>query len=270
MADRRQLDAGAKKLRDIGYLGAIEAIAKGAALPFWWTRGDGSYCTGTLCVVHTGERLIGITAAHVHRWVLEGEYAPPDGHCQIGATSFEPAKRLIDISDELDIATYELSEIQANAARADIHFATEWPPALNSTDWYLVGGWPWELSQTSRARDDHVTHNFLSFITRLQNSSEDSLSFLTETATAAAWGPRGLPDGTQLGGMSGGPIFRVCESERIVRLALVGTIYEYHSDYEIIQARPCSLIDARGRLLDRGYLPPRPSIRLPPNEPGAN
>ena len=235
-----------RHLASIGYLPTLETIAKRMSAPFWWLDPDlpRGIRGGTICFVHTGARLLGVTAAHVHTEYLARRAVVPGLRCQIGGHSFNPEERLIALDPELDVATYGLSGVQVTAALADTHYAPKWPPDVNDEDAHVVGGWPWTLSEQG---DGEVTHSFLHFIAKLSSVSTRQMGIVTYTSTSIPWGGNSLPLGTNLGGMSGGPVYRMSESGFAV-LTLVGTIYEYQPGFEIALARPLSVIDEQGTI----------------------
>ena len=187
--------AALRHLVTSGFIPTIEEMAKRLTAPFFWyapERPGGSRTMGggTVCFVDTGVRLLGLTAAHVHKECVTALERDPELGCQIGGHSFQPSKHLIDIDEDLDLATYELSEIQVNAAGADIHAPSTWPPSLTD-DLVLVGGWPWSSVV------EHIgssTHDFLLFIGCSAGASEHSLSMATDRGVAGVGlcgGPRG-------------------------------------------------------------------------------
>ena len=235
-----------RKLVKTGYLPTIEKVAKRLTAPFWWRDTEqppgNQIIGGTICFVHTGDRLLGITAAHVHTEYLRRRKENHDISGQIGGHSFDPEARIVDISESVDLVTYEISEIQVNAARADVHHAPMWPPVVDNQDAYILGGWLWSLCGEGNST---VTHSFFNIIACLSRISDQNLSVLTYTSKSIPWGRNALPPGTKLGGMSGGPLYRINESG-LSFITLVGIIYEYQPSYEIILARPLSLIDPKG------------------------
>ena len=158
--------------------------------------------------------------------------------------TFEPESRLIQADHELDLATYDFSEVTANAVGVDVHFAPAWPPIVLDGDVGIVGGWPWSLSS---AEIGTVAHQFLHFAVRLQVHSADGIGAAVFTSTSIPWGENALPLGTNLGGMSGGPVFRLV-AEPIMHLRLVGIVYEYHTEFELILARPLTLVASDGSI----------------------
>lgn len=234
-------------LRDIGYLPPLEQFAKRLTAPIWWHAPAGArepLRGGTVCFVHTGARIVGITAEHVHREIAALKRRDSRTWCQVGGHTFDPPARLIDADRELDIATYDFSEISANAAGADVHHPPSWPPATVDGAVGIVGGWPWQLGSSHESR---VSHHFLHFVCQLQATNSDQIGAATFTATSVPWGAAALPAGTNLGGMSGGPVFRLI-SAPIEHLLLVGIVYEYQPTFELVLARPLSCIRADGTI----------------------
>jgi hypothetical protein len=240
-----------KSLVASGYLPTLEKWAKKATAPIWWVDPSGGapsgMCGGTVCFVNTGRRLIGITAEHVHREIVERRAANPEVWCQVGAHTFDPESRIIDADRQLDIATYDFTAITANAAGVDVHHARTWPPLAVDGALGIVGGWPWMLSTN---QPNSVTHKFLHIICQLQVNQPDQIGAATFTSASIPWGPEALPPGTNLGGMSGGPIYQLVP-EPIEHLQLVGTVFEYHTAFELILARPLRCVQANGTV-ERG------------------
>ena len=241
-----------------GYIPTIESIAKKMTAALWWTERDSSGKLqrqgGTICFIDTGQRLIGVTAGHIHMAYLKRLEASSEISCQIGASTFDPTQRLIQCSSDPDLATYDVPEFYAVAAGSYVHHAPEWPPKIDQIDGYIVGGWPWSLSREDAAFTDgvyagveKVTQSFLCILARLSSQSERNLSILTYTSTSKPWGQVSLPPGTNLGGMSGGPVYRLSESG-LSLLTLVGTIYEYNPNFELVLAHPLSLVDPNGHI----------------------
>ena len=198
-----------------------------------------------MCFVQTGARIVGISAAHVHDEILRLKALYGGAHCQVGAHVFEPAKRIIDIDRHLDLVTYDFSEVSTNAAGANVNSPLSWPPLAADRDTILACGWPSELWTAG-----NESHNFelLHFIALLQQNNPSQVGVVTFTSSSIPWGERALPAGTNLGGMSGGPVFRLIE-QPLTRLELVGIIYEYQPTFELILARPLTLVGRDGFII---------------------
>ncbi len=185
--------------------------------------------------VDTGRRVVGVSAAHIHR-------AWADAHesgglaCQIGGHSFDPSNCLLDIDDDLDLATYAVSEIQVVAARAHVHTPSTWPPKLDESEprVLMACGWPWALTVN---RDHEVDHFFLHFFSVRTDVTDRRLIVETDTSTSVAWSPMSPPPGTNIGGMSGGSVYQV-HARGLRVLTLVGVISEYSKRDEYLLATP--------------------------------
>lgn len=241
--------AAIEYLRRNGYLATVTELVKSLTAPFFWREPDQlperQEQGGTICFVDTGERLLGVTAGHVHAAIVERLASGAATACQIGGHTFDPVRCLIEYDERQDLATYALSEIQIAAAGAHVHRPLTWPPAAPEGPAYIAGGWPWALTAS---RDTESDHFFLHFIAPCARSSATNLIIPINTATSVPWGATALPPGTNIGGMSGGPLFVAYERQQIAMLALAGIIYEYHQSMEVLYARPLSLIRADGTI----------------------
>ena len=200
--------------------------------------------SASVCFVHTGERLLGVSAWHVHADAVAILESDPRASCQIGGCTFDPRERVIDASEYFDLVTYDISEIQVNQAGADIHHAPEWPPQLGAAGLVLVGGWIDDLREEG---DDETTHQFLHVAAYCDAVTERQIGVPLYKSSSQPWGDSPLLAGTELGGLSGGPVFQVVE-DPLTKLYLVGVVFEYSPVYEIALARPLTLIKSDGRI----------------------
>ena len=235
-----------------GYIPELERMAKELTAPYWWnapeaTNPDQRKPGGTICFVHTGVRVIGITAGHIHAEIVKRLHSGSSTWCQIGGHTFTPEKHLIDCDETIDLATYRISEIQSNAALANIHYAPAWPPVIEPADVHLVGGWPWVYgADKPMAR----VHQFLNFFTRLDDAGPRLLQLPVRTSTSVPWGNVALPVDARLGGMSGGPVYRLNERGPVATLTLVGIISDYRKEgEEYVLARPVSVLTPDGEII---------------------
>ena len=245
-----------RELVESGFIPTIEETVKRLTAPFFWydpaeVSGSRTMAGGTVCFVDTGVRLLGLTAAHVHQACIEALECNPELGCQIGGHSFQPSEHLIDIDRDLDLATYRISEIQANAAGSHIHSPPAWPPeAPNDNDLVLVGGWPWR-SVTERTHSS--THDFVHFIGRSGGASQRYLGMALQRSTSIPYGGRSLSPDLNLGGMSGGAMCvlrHLLGPEMIARIELVGVVGQLGPEpIDLMLARPLTRIAADGKLI---------------------
>ena len=109
----------------------------------------------------------------------------------------------------------------------------------------IVGGWVSDLTQEN---SDSSTNSFLHVFARCDNYTEQKIGVAIYPSTSVAWGDSALAAGTELGGLSGGPVFVVRE-EPLTEVYQVGVVFEYQPTYEIILARPLSLVGSEGEIL---------------------
>lgn len=245
-----------RRLVATGFIPTVEQALKELTAPFFWydperrTRSR-TMGGGTVCFVDTGVRFLGLTAAHVHRAYTKALERDPGLGCQIGGHSFRPFEHLIDIDDDLDLATYRLSEIQANAVGAYFHSPPAWPPEPSEDDdLVMVGGWPWR-SVVEQAGSS--TRDFVHFIGRSVGTSKNNLSVALHRSTSVPYGSRSLNPDLNLGGMSGGAMCvlrHLLNPLKVARQELVGVVYELSPKLsDLTLARPLTRIAADGRLI---------------------
>ncbi len=91
------------------------------ARPVWWydwqKRFEQLKITGATCfVLKFKTRYVGVTAAHVIKELLEARRYTPSLDCRLQLMPFNLLNAIIDINDDLDIATFSISEQQVQTA----------------------------------------------------------------------------------------------------------------------------------------------------------
>lgn len=235
-----------------GYLPHIRAIAQNATAALWWSRasspiGSAVLHNGTLCVVNTGKKTICVTAGHVYSKYLEHKKEFADIECQVGSVRVNLENYLLDHNPDLDLATFELSPILLAGSGVYTHGALKWPPTqLLESEIVILGGYPGMLRIEERGR---LGTPFVSFLARVTQTSSDH-SAIQLNLDDSYWpdGSGGLAPQSELGGMSGGPLFRY-RSESLEYFELAGFIYEASTSYGILFARHASCIDENGKIV---------------------
>jgi hypothetical protein len=237
-----------------GYLPALRSIVNSACVPFWWhgVNAQGKYHihhNGTICFLQTGKRLIGVTAHHVfeHYRTAKAQYS--DIRCQFGGVTIEPETRLIGESTVLDLATFDVSEVIVTAAGGFPYAAVTWPSSEASVnDALLYDGYPGVL------RKEHEATADLPF----QWFAGTPISVTTENLKLHIdWENFHQPlkgqhiDNVDMGGFSGGPVFRLVPGPPVERLELVAFIYEWQPSLSLLLARPSHYIADNGQLEER-------------------
>lgn len=234
---------------------AYQAWAHSICAPIFWESGNGQTNNGSITILRTDERLLGITNSHVAKGLADCR--DELGHrCQIGGAYLEP-KRLIAEHRTLDLATFELSDVlmgqvavlsDSKVGGGIVHQAatvSTWPiisPAESNPVMY--GGYPG--AYRSKLPDGNVNFGFFWFATKVQSVSDKNIGMVIDPTNSISIGKVKLETGADLGGWSGGPVFRVVEQNKIERLELCGIIYEYSTETGIVLAHPLTDLNPDG------------------------
>jgi hypothetical protein len=238
------------RLERSGYLPVMRSLAMGLCAPFWWhgQDGDGRYRilhNGTICFVNTGEKLIGVTAAHVYKEYLVDKARYKVFECQFGGSTVDPERYLIDRSEQLDLATFDIPSVLVSAAGSSVHHPQQWPTeSVREREVVLFGGYPGILRE---AKDVKAEFPFQSFVTAVISVSTDNIMLHLDLPDLHWPLHDGEKINPELGGQSGGPVFRVVEGAPINRLELVGFICEISPS--LVLARHASRVAQDGRIV---------------------
>jgi hypothetical protein len=252
--DDMPLSAAQKKLTDVaeahGYLPTYRSIIREMCASFWWHGHDeqGKHRilqNGTVCFVDTGHELIAVTAAHVLNGYIAERRAKPDIVCQLGNITYDPEHHVIDIDTHLDLATFKVSAVVIAGAGCSPSRPLTWPPApVAIGDVLLCGGHPGAIRQE---RESIAEMPFQWFLATAAASNENiGLSLeLNDCYVPRTHKPL---SNQELGGMSGGPVFKYIRPAPIERIELVGFIYEFQQTLGLMFARPAKYIDEQGQI----------------------
>jgi hypothetical protein len=182
----------------------------------------------------------------VYSKYLEHKNEFSDMECQIGSVRINLENYVIDHNPELDLATFEISPVLMAGSRVHAHGAPKWPPTqLRELEIVVLGGYPGILRIEQQGR---LGTPFVSFLARIAQTSPDHSSIQLNLEDAY-WpdGSGGVAPGSDLGGLSGGPIFRY-HHEPVEYFEMVGFIYEASTSYGIVFARHASCIGQCGHI----------------------
>lgn len=208
--------------------------------------------TGSAVLVDLGKGPIAITCQHV---VAEAMKPLPNGEkkrFQVGGHVFDLNSRLIDQSEELDIATVQVDPkelplvLNTEEIGALVFKPASWPPEPpKDGDVIAFGGLPGSLRNITDF--DEIEFGSWSTGGAIVNSSSDR-QFLThferENWLVAFGNPHGL-NLVDLGGMSGGPAFIL----RGMHWDLVGIVKEYHEVYDAMFFASLRWVQSDGSIL---------------------
>lgn len=229
-----------------------ELIASCCVPLFWFAAADGTRTVlgnGTVTLVKTPTRTIGLTADHVVAGCLEafdrGGVVP-----QIGDASLHTLRsRLISRSDELDLASFELGDLIGR-------FGAGWRGKLPLESWppsppqegrgIMIGGYP---GIERRVIDKgNISFGIFTALGIARTVSDDQISCLFEREYLVVENDiPSLPPNTDLGGISGGPVITVIDSpSNIVSFRLGGIVSEASAELEKVFAKRVDFIKDDG------------------------
>ena len=180
----------------------------------------GSY--GTAFLVQTKARQIAITADHVYRRFLDhrDEYAAKS---RINNLEFDLKDRLIDRNERLDIATFDITSLEAEKVGTKVSY--KWPPIEPAVGMNVMfAGLP--VGGKELIEKNRVIFEKTPFLTTVTSVDEWSLTCQIELAEMRAIkGKQKIPEGFNVGGMSGGPVFALVNLDSgLSDFAFVGVV----------------------------------------------
>lgn len=140
---------GFDRLEKRGYLPMLRELAMNMSAPFYWSSQENGQPpkilhSGSMCFVKTENGGLGITANHVYQQYLQDLEKAPNVEAQFGNNTIDPQRQLIDLSDDLDLATFAIPDVFISAGpRHFFHEPTQWPTKrLEAGEIVLYGGYP--------------------------------------------------------------------------------------------------------------------------------
>lgn len=236
--------AGFDRLERSGYLPALRERIKSHTAPFFWHDDTGMIRhSGTLTFVDTGTEKLAMTADHVYARYLEELDAGCVYECQFGGVLVRPEALLLARDQRLDVATFKMPSV-AMSAGAVFHEALAWPPPPPVVhEWLFYAGYP---AAHRERRSRHLDVGLESLFGAVHDVSGSRMVFHLDFSQLHWPLHDGEAMNERLGGMSGGPVFRVVETGPITRLELVGLVYEHGPELEVVFGRSVAIVEADG------------------------
>jgi len=234
-----------------GSLPALRLAVKSFCAPIWWEiNGKTILGNGSMCVIETPRAVFGVTANHVVEAYQTQKAAHQDAFCQLGGAPFDPVPNVIARSEHWDLATFSIPPFTLEhwGSHHRIYKTGAWPPpTIRNNDPVILGGYPINRrSQPEGDRPPTMSIDFVSFISRAENWSENHMSLNLDSANWYWPQGAGLLPNAELSGASGGPCFVMLPEEN--RIELAGFIYQGHTEYEVIRVRQAGLVYADGTI----------------------
>jgi hypothetical protein len=108
----------------------------------------------------------------------------------------------------------------------------------------LYGGYPG--GQRESQADGNVEFGFFWVANKVASASETKIGMVVNLQESISVGRRRLEQGVDLGGWSGGPLFRLVDRDRLERIELSAIIYEYSATLGIAFAHPLTDLNPDG------------------------
>jgi hypothetical protein len=226
----------------IAYLRQFQESAKTQCSAVHWRDHDGVPHNGTMTFLRTSKCVLGITNRHVAD-AIEGLDDDTRVVLQLGGARFSP-NRLIAMHPNLDLATFELSDVMLATAGAFAASVTNWPPPLPCEEDYLIlGGYP---AVYRNQRESEIDFYFTSFIGKINCKPGRNISMVLDIENGTSLSNHRIETTTPLGGCSGGPVFRYVDSGYIERMELTGIIHESNEGSDYVLAHDLTSLNEDG------------------------
>jgi hypothetical protein len=218
-----------------GDLGDVyRCIIRHSCAPIYWFPLDAKDFAiahnATFTFVQTPQRLLGVTAAHVLRQYQSDLNGGSFRLQLMNEVADDLCERLIDVSDELDIATFALDErLVRRLGRTPLGL---WPPRPpQEGKGIMIGGYP--AVERIESKDFTVGFGLFTVLGVARTVTEKQITWLVEREhqleNAKIPAP---PPEYDLGGVSGGPLISWFESEAFVSHCRLSGVVIEHPDYK--------------------------------------
>ncbi|MFC1679099.1 hypothetical protein ACFL2T_02685 [Elusimicrobiota bacterium] len=208
---------------------------------------------GTISFIDFGKGPVGITCSHVLQAYRDRLSSDSQTVFQVGHFEFNPLDYIIAESEELDLATINLSDGRFESIKSEGDIGNEcfrpakWPPGSIAAENYVAfagfpGAWRKYLS-----RSEIVFDSFSSGACRVGSVAEDHFVCQFErTEWVKTADSDARPDLHDLGGMSGGSVFILRE----LNWEFMGIIYDFSPKFDLMHVRLSNLINTDGKIDD--------------------
>jgi hypothetical protein len=228
-------------------------LSRCCAPMYWHQRINGRLQilnSGTLTLVQTPKRLMGITAAHVIRG-FETDHAEATSPIHLQVMSAFLNLEVIAISDKLDIATLVIDKKTIGQMGKEIVPLLTWPPREPQEGrGIMLAGYP--AADRLEPKPMEANWGIFTALCVARRVMDDQITWRAERREEIM---TDLPPKHQLGGISGGPLIGWFETPgHFTTYALSGIISEAHQDLEYVVARRADFIREDGSIAKpRGY-----------------
>jgi len=212
----------------------VELLHSGLAfaVPLWWLSVDQEknpeLRNGSAFLVDYGWGTFAVTAAHVFIEYCKAKRAATGIGCQLGDVLFDPEARLISCHPELDIATFRLTESEAEQINKTIVMSEpqNWAP-LNPTvkNFAFFAGFPAQTRGLMPSGAFATAPYFA--VTPITSVTDRQIGCRFNREKSIDFSGGGLPPpGYNIGGVSGGPLLVPTLGRRGIYWRLAGVVVQ--------------------------------------------
>jgi hypothetical protein len=204
---------------------------------------------GSVVIVRSTERLLGITAWHVIEGYRKARAVSSDVVCKLGGLIVDPSERVLGESEHADLATFAIDESELGTI-GYVPLEEAWPPNVPANKGLvLLGGWPGIERQIV---GDKTMGGFYTVWGHAGVSDFQFTIILDHDAKPFSPIP-GVPlppPGFEFGGISGGPVMTVDLADDLGSgtLRLGGIIKQGMPEYDVIVAARADMINSNGSI----------------------
>lgn len=167
---------------------------------------------------------------------------------QIGRVQFNPIQHVISEDSERDLATLDLTPFVGSANGLEESSFIEplsWPPSdVNENDVVCLAGFP-GIWRDQLSVNELRFQWFSSGSAFVRSAREEQFVVSVRPEEPIVTVNKGLILGS-LGGLSGGPVFCWRKTDSLLRAELVGFIYEYQEELDLMYVRAARVLNCDG------------------------
>jgi hypothetical protein len=233
-----------------GELGdTYRGILSRSCAPIYWHQRRATSAeilnSGTVTFVRTPKRLLAVTAAHVVR-CYEKTHAAATWPLHLQVMNAALNLELIDISDNLDLATLAIDDKLLSRVGKEIEPLSSWPPRVPQEGrGILLAGYPG--MDKLQPKPMEVNWGLFTALGVAWRVFDDQITWVADRNPDIQ---TDLPHEHWLGGIIGGPLIGLFESaNRLVHHVLSGIIIQVHQELEKVIARRAKFICDDGSIV---------------------
>jgi hypothetical protein len=184
-----------------------------------------------------------VTCNHVYEALLIDRRKCPTLTCQIGNVPFDEST-VLDSDKVVDLATFPIGQ---TVPTERVHRAEVWPrQPLRAGESVMPAGFPGVLRTVQDS--DTMRSDFVAFLAKAETPSDSKMALRIDD-TYWPEGSDTLPPQVDLGGMSGGPVFRR-RSDAVDDIEVAAFVYEAHASatLELLYSVQAWRVMADGRI----------------------